>query len=352
LNRGKLLVVSHSFGMTGAPISLFNLLLNLRDRFTMLVVGREDGPLRQRFIDQQIEAVVEPEVMADTRLATRLLKNFDGLACNTLPAFIPIYAAAAAGKPSLWVVHEGLAWQHFLSAYAPLAPRTLNIATVLAVPCDFARRLYVPWREKPIEVVYWGVPEYQCNATPPEGAVRALLLGTYHPNKGQDIALAALQSLQNESIQFQMVGKIGDDAYYQKLQADYPPRSGVAYGREAPMEQTGEVIGQNDVVIVPSRDELTPLVILEAMAHGKVVVASDIGGIPEMITEGRTGFLFPMGDVSELARVIRRVARDGDLRRRVGAAAQQFVRENRTIAHCTDRYAGIISGMLRQAAPA
>jgi glycosyltransferase involved in cell wall biosynthesis len=70
-----------------------------------------------------------------------------------------------------------------------------------------------------------------------------------------------------------------------------------------------------------------------------------------MITDGQTGFLFPVEDVSELASIIRRVARDGDLRRRVGAAAQKFVRENRTIAHCTDRYAGIISGMLRQAVP-
>jgi glycosyltransferase involved in cell wall biosynthesis len=76
-------------------------------------------------------------------------------------------------------------------------------------------------------------------------------------------------------------------------------------------------------VVVPSEwYENSPVAIYEAMALGKPVVASRIGGIPELIVEGETGFLFEAGNAEELAQQIARLADDPALRERLGREAR------------------------------
>ncbi|MDO8621957.1 MAG: glycosyltransferase family 4 protein, partial [bacterium] len=77
------------------------------------------------------------------------------------------------------------------------------------------------------------------------------------------------------------------------------------------------------VVVVPSVvPEIAPYVILEAMAAGVPVVASRIGGIPELVHEGETGFLVPPRDPAALAKTIEMVYGDGMLRERLGTRAR------------------------------
>jgi glycosyltransferase involved in cell wall biosynthesis len=80
-----------------------------------------------------------------------------------------------------------------------------------------------------------------------------------------------------------------------------------------------------------------PNVVLEAMAHGKTVIATPVGGIPSLIEDGRTGFLVPVGDAAALRATIDRVLADGDLRRRVGAAARARVTERCSWDRVTER---------------
>jgi glycogen synthase len=81
------------------------------------------------------------------------------------------------------------------------------------------------------------------------------------------------------------------------------------------------------VVVLASRMEGLPNVVLEAMAHGKTVVATPVGGIPTVITDGETGFLVPVGDSAALRAAIETALADPSLRRRIGRAARERVRE-------------------------
>jgi glycosyltransferase involved in cell wall biosynthesis len=68
-----------------------------------------------------------------------------------------------------------------------------------------------------------------------------------------------------------------------------------------------------DVFCLPSRNEGCPNVILEALASGKPVVASRVGGIPELLTDGENGYLVPAEDPASLARALAQaLARDWD----------------------------------------
>jgi glycosyltransferase involved in cell wall biosynthesis len=89
-------------------------------------------------------------------------------------------------------------------------------------------------------------------------------------------------------------------------------------------EAMATTIASSSVVVVPSVVyENCPMSVLEPMAHGKPVVASRIGGIPELVVDGETGFLFEPGNVEELREYVARLMSDPTLRIQMGAAARK-----------------------------
>ena len=77
-----------------------------------------------------------------------------------------------------------------------------------------------------------------------------------------------------------------------------------------------------DVYVLPSRWEVFGITIVEAMAASLPVVATDVGGIPEVVADGETGLLVPVGDTPALAGAVERLAQDAGLRERMGEAGR------------------------------
>jgi glycosyltransferase involved in cell wall biosynthesis len=92
-------------------------------------------------------------------------------------------------------------------------------------------------------------------------------------------------------------------------------------------DEAQRLIGQASVVVLPSHREGLPMVLLEAMAHGRAVVATPTGGIPSLVEDGATGLLVPRGDSRALRAAIARLLEDPELRRKLGAAARVRVQE-------------------------
>jgi glycosyltransferase involved in cell wall biosynthesis len=80
-----------------------------------------------------------------------------------------------------------------------------------------------------------------------------------------------------------------------------------------------------DVVVLTSRNEGSPVSIIEAMAAGRAVVCTDVGGVADVVTSGSSGVLVPYGDPDALAASIDGLLRDPDLRQRLGAEARRAV---------------------------
>ncbi|MEM2125321.1 MAG: glycosyltransferase family 4 protein [Candidatus Methanosuratincola sp.] len=87
-----------------------------------------------------------------------------------------------------------------------------------------------------------------------------------------------------------------------------------------------ELLGSCDIFVLPSLYEGLPLSVLEAMAAGKTVVATAVGGTSEAVQDGETGFLVPPGDPAALAEAIQRVLADPGLAQKMGAAGKERVR--------------------------
>ena len=90
------------------------------------------------------------------------------------------------------------------------------------------------------------------------------------------------------------------------------------------------VMASSDAVVCASSYESFPRSVLEALALGRPVVATSVGGLPEIVRDGETGILVPPGDPENLAAAILRVLADRELAHRLGTAAQKFIGERYT----------------------
>ncbi|MBK9125641.1 MAG: glycosyltransferase family 1 protein [Chloroflexi bacterium] len=121
------------------------------------------------------------------------------------------------------------------------------------------------------------------------------------------------------------------------LVGDGPERPDLeAYFAGLPVTFTGNLHGDDlsaayassDVFVFPSRMETYGLVVAEAMASGVPAVAARVGGVPEMVEDGATGFTFEVGDVTALIDGVRALTADAAVRAQMGAAARAWAEIN------------------------
>ncbi|MGH9107096.1 MAG: glycosyltransferase [Acidimicrobiales bacterium] len=106
-----------------------------------------------------------------------------------------------------------------------------------------------------------------------------------------------------------------------------------------------------DVFCLASLAEGVPVALMEAMATGRPVVATRVGGIAELVEDGVSGYLVAPGEVAELAGALARLAASPKLRRQMGAAGRQKVERDFDSARCAAALAGIYRGMGRESGP-
>ncbi|MBM3985672.1 MAG: N-acetyl-alpha-D-glucosaminyl L-malate synthase BshA [Planctomycetes bacterium] len=103
-----------------------------------------------------------------------------------------------------------------------------------------------------------------------------------------------------------------------------------------------------DVALLPSSSESFGLAALEAMACGLPVVASRVGGLPEVVVHGETGFLEPVGDTAAMAADVQRLLDDPDLRRAQGAAALRRTSAAFSLERCVSLHEELYGSLTHQ----
>lgn len=187
------------------------------------------------------------------------------------------------------------------------------------------------------------------------GQLRLLLAGRLGPDKGIHTALEAISTLhklgQLQGIVLTIVGS-GSAAYQQKL-LNYAEQNHIAdhlrFVDWVPRTQMPAVMAGADVLLMPSiYPEALPRVALEAMASGLAVIATAVGGTPEVVRHQETGLLFQPGDAADLARQIVCVATDAGLRQRIMSQGQELVMAHFGLKQMVDRLEAFLTSSLEQ----
>jgi glycosyltransferase involved in cell wall biosynthesis len=84
-------------------------------------------------------------------------------------------------------------------------------------------------------------------------------------------------------------------------------------------------VSATDIFLAPFEKEACNMAVIEAMAAGKPVVAADGGGMPELVSEGETGYLYPSGDIPQLLERVMQLTDSAALRQQLGEAATRRV---------------------------
>jgi len=106
-----------------------------------------------------------------------------------------------------------------------------------------------------------------------------------------------------------------------------------------------ELLRRATVFVLPSHAEGLPMSLLEAMAAGCPVIATSVGGIPDLITDGVNGLLVPAGDRDALALALHRLLIDRELAERLGAVARDTIRRRFTTEHALERLDQVYAGL-------
>jgi glycosyltransferase involved in cell wall biosynthesis len=257
---------------------------------------------------------------------------------------LPSQMAALIGRAR----HQRLAvTDHGLQGYdwGGRLPRLFDL--FLTVSAYSARELGAPPART--RVIYGGADPVRYAPDPDQSRRGVLFVGRLTPHKGVDRLLEALPT----GAHLRVVGSTGHDPHLPER--DYP-----SLLRRLAHDQDVEFVGpaadaalpglfrSASVLALPSVErtcygrairvsELLGLVALEAMASGTPVVASQIGGLPEVVEDGVTGYLVPPGDVPALRERLTQLLRDTSLARRLGQNARERVLDRFTWASVAER---------------
>jgi glycosyltransferase involved in cell wall biosynthesis len=167
-----------------------------------------------------------------------------------------------------------------------------------------------------------------CNGGESGNGQNVLFFGRIWPYKGLEYLIRAepLVTERIPSVKFVIAG-VGENLERYQAQMVHPERF-LVLNRYIAEEEAAQLFQNASVVALPYIEASQSFIISEAYTYGKPVVATTVGGLPEMVVHGETGLLVPPRDEQQLANAIVTLLGNDELRRKMGRDAKEFLQRN------------------------
>jgi len=198
-----------------------------------------------------------------------------------------------------------------------------------------------------VDTRFWRPGREPCHRSKlaPEGEKIVMHVSNYRPVKRtQDIVQVFAKIRESVPARLVLVGDGPDRPRALALAAEMGIRDHVLFlGRHAAVE---ELLSCADLFLLPSESESFGLAALEAMASGAPVVASNAGGLPEVVQDGVTGHLLPVGDIEGMAEAGVRILTDDAYQKKLGAAGRELAERCFSIDVIVPKYEALYERVL------
>lgn len=370
ISKPAVLFISHDASRTGAPMCLGELLRSFAGMelgFEPIVFLRGDGPLLQNWRATGLHIHVFPKHTwkgTAGKAANRLLSLFAyiRLLLRIRPRLV--YSSTILNSPEIIIgwffgartlvhVHEGRA---LMSRHIAMMHISSWFTSRYICVSHYSAQALRETIGAEGTVVHNGIDAVHARQPPtsrsPGSRLVLGMVGGIQPNKGHHIAIEAIAKLVPEirqSVCLRIFGQVEDENYRQALDTligqldigDQVEFRGVVSSRD-------QIYASFDVLILASFDESFGRVILEAFAYSRPVIASAVGGVPEIITNGETGLLVEPGNPVELAAAVRRTFQDPSFAVRITKNAMADVKQRFRLEDSVARLRTEIESMLTQ----
>lgn len=282
-----------------------------------------------------------PNTLASIPRVERLLRQVRPDVVNTHAAHYTV-AALRAGFPTVFTIHgvmhreaevytstlfdrTRLLLEKWLDGYAVRHVRDI-VAISPYVLEEYRGRTSARFHriDNPLAPEFFTIPNLES-----ENEHHLLYAGTVDERKNLLDLLRALAIVRQQipTIQLRVAGRTTSPPYAEKVRR-FVAEQGLAPNVEflglLDKEQLLQEYARCAVVVLASRQETMPMAVIEAMAAGKPVVATRVGGVPELVEDGSSGYTVALGDVEGLARHILELLDSVALRQRLGQRARQL----------------------------
>ena len=382
MKRIKILFVSHSSSIGGGEKCLLTLVKHLdRNLFEPIVIFPSEGSISREMVKLGVKTFISPlecwirdsadPGLEDSDILDRLqnikqiveIEKPDIIHSNTSVVWEGALAAKLQGIIHIWHIHEILENHPRLKPLFPLPLVYWGIDflsdSVVVVSNAVKEKFSGIIEPEKLVTVHNGIDAQrftQMNGSSirqelalPSDANLAVSIGTVIKEKGYDnlIEAAFLVKKKAANVKFIIVGSgltetvrelkkkilslnLKDCVYYLGYREDIP-----------------EILRESDFLIISSITEAFPLVALEAMALGKPIVATNCGGIPELVSDEETGFLVPIDAPESLSEKILYMIKDRNRMKEMGNRAMTKFDENYSAETYTLHFENLYRELIR-----
>lgn len=358
----RILYVITKSNWGGAQRYAFDLANASKERGLEVTVACGDrGELVERLMDAGVDTAIIPGLARDISLTAdvKALKNLIRLMRETRPdvvhansskaGLLAMLAARLVGVQKIiftahgWAFNESRPWWQKV-IFAKLHLYTVWMSHITICVSEAVRRdaWWMPFTHKKFRVIHLGITpatlipkdEARASLAPASAESSSSILakqtwiGTLaelHPTKGLDIAIKAFAKIASQfpDTALVMIGEGQDRAHLTKLVQEFNLTDQVLFCGQ--VRDAATLLKAFDIFLFPSRSEALGYAALEAGNASLPVIASDVGGIPEIIEDGKTGLLVPVGDVDGFAAALTSLLENQNLQNELGGQLHDSV---------------------------
>ena len=377
----KILAVTHNIALGGGQLVMLELLRRFGDEHNMsgAVIAPKDGATRDDLEEAGFEVHITGEYPVEdietyeARLAELAAwaapQEFDLVLVNTVLSFVGGDLAGRLGLPAVWIVHESYGLDGFWATFQKDAlhpyvrergAKSFSDAAAVIFEVDATLELFrksagdaplvslpygidIAGHDRQIAKIDREAERLRLGYSPEEFIV--LCMGTIEPRKGQIQLVEAFSRIADahQDARLVLVGALDN-------------------GYDAEVEKAAELLGVTgqidihpvtpditpfyaaaDLLVCASDIESLPRTVLEAMVFRLPVMATDVFGLPEVIEDGRTGWIVESRDTASLAAgLTRAISASPEQRAEIAEAARRVVEEEHDSPACSARYAEVL----------
>lgn len=201
----------------------------------------------------------------------------------------------------------------------PLAARVITVS-------EYDKRLAIQFgvgRTEDFVTIHNGMPDIRSavDRRPPGSPVRLIMVARFSPPKSQEQVIQALALIKEKDWQLQLIGEGEGRVPCEQLAESLGLNNRMIFSGQ--VDDVAQRLAKSDIFVLASNWEGLPISIIEAMRAALPVVASDVGGIGELVRDGENGYLIPCGDVATLSKRLVSLIEDFRLRQHMGEASRR-----------------------------
>ncbi len=344
----KILIISTNSDEAGAPRHVETIVNGLVSHFQFILVFGEDGPVSQRLknrghivhIVKEMRTAINPfkDFVALVKV-TRLVKYYrpDVIHCHSAKAgMLGRLAAFVNGKRWLYTVH-GWGWRGvsilsqkliiLIEFFLSRLPRGFYIFVAQDVMKESVDIL--KFQSNKGVVIYNGVPLIESNLPASNNPLVILMPARVSSAKDHRTLISAFELINDDNLKLLFCGAGTETEDFIDFAKSLAPNTNQNISFLGQCSDMGAIFSKSHIVALISNFEALPLSIIEAMSCSRAIIASNVGGVPELITSGLNGILVRPNSVDDIVYALHK-CKDEQLRLRLGAAAKLSYEEKFT----------------------